>query len=423
MPSPSTHNPATTTTRTDHVLVARQPIFDRKRELFGYELLFRDANPDQSGLAGDDVDAGDAATATTINTSLNVVGLGALTGGKKALINITRKVLLDEMYTILPPDLVVMELLETVEPDEDVIAACRKLKAAGYELALDDFVFHPRFQPLLDMTDILKVDFLLSTPEQRLEIATKFRGKMRLLAEKVESHEDVAEGMKLGYSYFQGYFYCKPQLMSSRKVPADKRNYLRFLQEVNREDASFEKLEEVVKQEMSLSVKLLRYLNSAAFGLRTQVTSIKHAMSMLGINPLRKWASLVAMTSMGEQGGGPVVTTCLGRARFCELVGKNMPKAPLEMHRFLVGLLSGIDAMLSCHMSDVLEQLTLATAVKEALMGQKTQLRDVLDLSIAYEQADWQRVTGLSTTLGIANSVIASAGKEAARWADEVSVV
>lgn len=411
------------TARVENVLIARQPIFDRYQGLFGYELLFRETAANQSGLHGEDVDAGDAATATTINNSLNLVGLQALTGGKKALINVTRKVVVDEIYTVLPRELVILELLETVEPDEEVIAGCRRLKDAGYELALDDFVFHPRFKPLLELTDILKVDFLLSNRDQRKMMAEQFGGRMRLLAEKVETHEDVAQATRLGYTYFQGFYYCKPQLMSSRQVPAGKRNYVRFLEEVNREDVSFDRLESVVKQEMSISVKLLRYLNSAAFSLRSQVTSIKHAMALLGLEQLRKWASLVAMTSIAEPRGAQLVATCLARARFCELVGPSMRPPPSDMHLFLTGLLSCIDAMLGCRMTDVLAQLTLPTDVKLSLLGSRTKLREVLELAMAHEQADWRRVTSLSTTLGLTASTIARASHEAARWADRVSAI
>ena len=409
--------------RVENVLIARQPIFDRYQGLFGYELLFRDTAANQSGLNGDDVEAGDAASATTINNSLNLVGLQALTGGKKALINVTRKVVVDEIYTVLPRELVILELLETVDPDAEVIEACRKLKDAGYELALDDFVFHPRFKPLLELTDILKVDFLLSNRDQRKMMAEQFGGRMRLLAEKVETHEDVAQATRLGYTYFQGFYYCKPQLLSSRQVPAGKHNHVRFLEEVNREDASFERLESVVKQEMSLSVKLLRYLNSAAFSLRSQVTSIKHAMALMGLDQLRKWASLVAMTSIAEPRGAQLVATCLARARFCELVGATMRPAPSDMHLFLAGLLSCIDAMLGCRMTDVLAQLSLPSDVKLALLGARNRLREVLDLALAHEQADWRRVTSLSATLGVTASTIARAGHEAARWSDRVSAI
>ncbi len=407
--------------RPAEVLVARQPIFDSQRELFGYELLFRDTDPEQSNISGENGTVGDAATAATINNSVNLLGLHALTGGKKALINITRRVLLDEIYTVLPRELAVIELLETVEPDRDVVDACRRLKGAGYQLALDDFVFHPRFEPLLELADILKVDFLLSPSPQRRAIAQRFGTRLKLLAEKVETHADVAEARGLGYAFFQGFFYCKPQLMRSRQVPAGRRNVLAFLQEVSREDVCFDRLENVVKQEMALSVKLLRYLNSSAFGLRCEVTSIKHALSLLGLDALRKWASLVAMTSIAERRGAALVTTCLARARFCETIGPAVRPPPGEMDLFLTGLLSGIDAMLSCRMIDVLHQLTLPDPVRDALTGSRNTLRDVLDLALASELADWHRVTSLCATLGLTCPAVARAGVEAAAWADRVS--
>ena len=407
----------------DDVFIARHPIFDRQRELIGYELLFRTSSDNRSGVDGDGDRVGDQATARIINHCVNLMGLSSLTGGKRALINVTRRLLLDEVYTVLPREQVVIELLETVEPDPDVIAACRKLKNAGYQLALDDFVFDPRFKPLLELTDILKIDFLLTSPAQRRMLAERYSSSIKLLAEKVETHEDVQEALRLGYVYFQGFFYCKPQIFRTRQVPASQMKCMRFMQEVTREDVSFAKLEALVKQDVALSVKLLRYLNSAAFSLRNEVTSIRHALALLGLQQLRKWAALVATTCMADTGDTALTGVSLVRARFCENLAAIVRDGPSGMDLFLTGLLSTLDAMLHVPMDELLKDLSISDAVKAALLGGRNRARDVFDLAMACERAEWNRVGGMCDMLGITSTQAARAYQDAVHWASRVATL
>ncbi len=407
----------------DDVFIARHPIFDRQRDLMGYELLFRTSSENRSGVDGGTEAVGDQATARIINHCVNLIGLSSLTGGKKALINVTRRLLLDEVYTVLPREQVVIELLETVEPDPDIIAACRKLKNAGYQLALDDFVFDPRFQPLLELSDILKIDFLDTPPVQRRVLAQRYGSTIKLLAEKVETHEDVQEALDLGYSYFQGYFYCKPQILRTRQIPASQFKCLRFMQEVTREDVSFAKLEALVKQDVTMSVKLLRYLNSAAFSLRNEVGSIRHALALLGLQQLRKWAALVATTCMAEAGDTALVGMSLLRARFCENLAAVVRQAPPAMDLFLTGLLSTLDALLHRPMNELLSELSIPDIAKDALLGKRNRVRDVFDLALACERAEWGRIGGMCDMLGITASQAARSHQDAVHWASRVATL
>ena len=396
------------------IFVARQPIFDRRRKVVAYELLFR------SGMQNFfDYHDADVAASRVIDGSLLGFGLDKLTAGKRAFINFTRSVLINQLYALLPPRYAVVELLETVEPDDEVVEACQQLKDQGYTLALDDFVFDPKFRPLIALADVIKVDFLLSDSNQRRELAGHLRGEdVELLAEKVETHEDFTEAMELGYKYFQGYFFCKPEIVRRREIPGFKLNYLRFIQEVNRLDMDFDRLEVIIKQELSLSVKLLRYLNSAWFGWRHEVDSIRHAVRLLGERQIKKWASLVAMTGMGEDKPAELVVTSLVRARFCESLGGLVGLKHRELELFLMGLLSLMDALMDRPLEEAFEGMSVSADVRAALLGGRSPLRPVYDIVEAYERGEWERLTAVVTELGVTESVIAQLYADSVEWAD-----
>jgi EAL and modified HD-GYP domain-containing signal transduction protein len=400
-----------------NVFVGRQPILDRDRHVFGYELLFRSNLKDNFFAARD----GDRASSATIHNSLNVMGLSAISNGHRAFVNITRQLLVNELYMVMPPAEAVIELLETVEPDAEVVAACRKLKDAGYLLALDDFVFRPGYEPLLEIADFVKIEFLGRSAEERAATVEQFAQRNTcLIAEKVETNEDFEQGLNLGYSYFQGYFFCKPEIVAGRDVPAFKRNYLRFLHETTKPVLDFALLEQVVKEEPSLSVKLLRYLNSAMFGLRTKVDSIRQALALMGEKQLKQWASLVALTSLGEDKPSELVTLCLVRARCCEVLCPLMDLKGRELDLFLLGLLSAVDALLDRPLNEVLSEMPVAHDVKAALLGSTTLLGSVYGLVIACERGNRRLITALSSKLGISEEKVGRIYCESMLWADAI---
>ena len=318
------------------IFVARQPILNRKQKTVAYELLFR-TGWDNAFPQSDPSQASNK----IIHDSMMEFGFEFLVGNNQAYVNITRELLLGEQYSVLPTSGVVLELTEDVKPDPDVLAACHRLKESGYMLALDDFVFDDGYGPLLEIADVVKVDFLATSREEREQLAKKLtQYNVALLAEKVETGEDFKEGCKLGYNLFQGYFFCEPEIVTRNEIPRFKLNYLRFLQEINSPDVDYDQLEEVIKQEVSLSMKLLRYLNSAALGLSLEVTSIKHALVLLGERNIRKWASAIALASLGEDKPSELAVTGLVRARFCENIGREEGFDGSETDMFLMGMLS-----------------------------------------------------------------------------------
>lgn len=395
--------------------VARQPIFDRHRRVHAYELLFR-SGPENVFRHHDP----DQASSEVIDTAVQGLGFRTLTGNRRAFINVTRQVLLDELYTLLPPDRVVVELLETVKPDDDVVAACRTLKERGYTLALDDFVFEPGYERLVELADIIKVDFVLLDRNGRARLQDRLQGSgIQLLAEKVESYDEFSEAVDLGYELFQGYFFCRPQMLEGQDIPRFKINYLRFIEEVNRPDLELERLAEVIEQELSLSVKLLRYLNSAAFGWRHDVASIEHAVRLLGEEQIRRWASLVAMMNLGEDKPAELAVSSLVRARFCESLGSEAGLKPRESELFLVGLLSHVDAFLDRPLAVAVAELGIGADVRQAILENGSPLTPVFATATAFERGQWTRIPVLADAIDVPEAEVAKLYYRSIEWTDQ----
>ncbi len=388
--------------------VARQPIFDRAGAVIAYELLFR------SGVQNYFQGVGSAyATSRVIHDTLHLFGLDELTGTARAYINVDREVLAGDTVYLLPAARTTVEILETVAPDEEVIRACRALKSHGYELALDDFIFSDGYEPLVDLADVIKVDFRQTTGDERRAVVERHRREgLRFLAEKVESAAEQAEADAAGYSLFQGYFFCRPEMIAAREISPNKLTCLRLMQAAMEPSIDFEQLEAQVRSDAALSIKLLRYLNSAGMGVRREVTSIRQAMVLLGERPLRRWIALLAVASLSEDRSPQVMTTALVRALFCEGLGARWTPTPRDGEAFFVGLLSLADAMTGRPMSDVLGALAVTENVKGALLGEGP-LASMLRLATAYERGDWGPAVIEGRRHGLDETSVATAYEEA----------
>jgi len=391
--------------------IARQPIFDDKLKLFGYELLFRASSENVFRPYK-------SASDSLIVDSTSLFGLQSLTGHAKAFINLDLFALQRGTARLLPPDQVVIEILENITPTQEVVHLCAELCNEGYTLALDDYVGHPKWEPLIPLVKFLKVDFRACDPPARAAIANRHRAQpgadansMRLLAEKVESNNDLLEARSLGYVYFQGYFFCKPSTLSVREIPGNKLNCLRLLHLVASPDFSYDAVEELLKTDPALVYKLLRYLNSWLVAIRGEIHSIREAIALLGEKEFRRWISVLAVVAMASDKPHELIRTALTRAFFCEALAKSLPAptAPLikSSDLFLMGLLSVTDAILDRPMEQVLASLPIANEVRAALCGSANQHRDVYDVLLAYERADWPGMSAASARLGIDESSVA----------------
>lgn len=396
--------------------IARQPIFDTRGRVFAYELLFR------SGLHNYfDSDNFDQASASVIANSHLLFNLEQMTGNTKAFLNCTHKVLLEDLMTTLPHQQAVVEILEDVAPDPAVIAACQRLKKLGYTLALDDFVYHQNFEPLLDLADIVKVDFLLSSLEEQEQLAKRLipRG-IKMLAEKVETPEVYEQARKMGYQLFQGYFFSKPVIISRKDIPTNKIQFLRILKDVHAENVDFKKLAMTIQSEVSLTYKLLKLINSAAFALRHRVTSILQALSLLGLREIRSWVSLLSISSMADDKPAELVISSLIRARLCEHLAIPSKMGERKSDLFLMGLFSLLDVIMSRPLDEILKEITVEDDIFAALTGTDGPLRDILKLVIAMEQGAWKTVSNLTTAMNIDEQQLPAAYREAVKWAQDI---
>jgi c-di-GMP-related signal transduction protein len=391
--------------------LARQPILNRGRELFAYELLFRSSL--QNSCDGVNLEV---ASSSVLDTSF-LIGFEKITGGHPMFINCPRDFLLRDYVSLFPPKSVVIEILETVKPDQEIVEACRRLKQAGYSIALDDFVDSPEWAPLVEIADIIKVDFRLTDRNEQSAIVSRYAGKkIRMLAEKVETQEEFAAGLQIGYSLFQGYFFCRPEIMQHRALPSSKFAYLELLRASTAPEFDIRTLASRIKHEPSLTFRLLRYLNSAAFGLRSEIHSVEHALSLLGERELRKWIAVVSVGVLADGKPDELMTVPLIRGRFCELMATlaGMPGHASDL--FLMGLLSVMDAILDQPLDSILAQIPVRAEIKEALLARTGLYWQLLEIAIAHERADWEKVSVLVSETGMNEDRVSSLYVTAVHW-------
>src|SRR5579885_177380 len=396
--------------------IARQPVFDRKQRIFGYELLFRSSS--ENSFDGRDVN----------QASLNVIANGVLfhvleelTEKHKAFVNFSRDALLGDYALFLPKELTIVEVLEGVSIDDDVLSGLTRLKDKCYCIALDDVVSTERLHNLLDLVHIVKVDMALSTPDQRQDLAEILAPRgISLLAEKVETHDQFCEAADLGFHYFQGYFFARPLVISRRDIPAFQANYFRMLQAIHRPQLDRKEIERLIKQESSFCYKLLRYLNSPFFGFRSTIQSIRHAVSLLGERHIKNWASMLVLTALSDDRPEELIATSLRRAHFCEALAGATGYRGREDDLFLLGLLSLIDAILGRPKSEIFAQLPIQEEIKSALLEQPSRMRTLLHLIEAYEKADWDQVSLLAGSLHVEEEAVTAAYLASVEWAREV---
>jgi c-di-GMP-related signal transduction protein len=392
--------------------IARHPIFDTRLQVYAYELLFRGGPQNYFQPARN-------ASASLIADSVTLFDLQNLTGHARAFMNVDELALRLRVPQLLPPDRIVVEILETVNPTEEIVAACRELCNSGYVLALDDFVDYPRMTPLIELAQFLKIDFQLQNAEARQKIAKKYGGgQLALIAEKVETENELAEARKLGFSYFQGYFFCKPSMIEAREIPGDKLLLLRLLNAVATPEPGYAAIEELLKHEASLLYRLLRYLNSPLLGIRGEIHSIRQALALLGDNEFRRWVSIFSVVAMSGDKPPELVRTALTRAYFCEDFSASIGLADKKSAMFLMGLLSITDALLDKPMAEVLAPLPVTEAIKSALIGGQNRYREVLELLVALERAEWSQLSSHVRRLGCSEESIPDAYNSAIRKAN-----
>jgi EAL and modified HD-GYP domain-containing signal transduction protein len=399
------------------VFVARQPIFDARDRLFAYELLYR-SSAQQNWASGATPDQ--MCTDTVIHSVLSI-GLDRLTGGAVSFVNLTRELLMRGLYELFDPRTVVVELLETVEPDEEVIAACERLVAAGYRLALDDFVYSPAYEPLLALASVIKVD-VLDREESELEaLASRLKQfDVRLLAERVETAAVRDSCRAMGFDLFQGYYYSRPEILSKRELSIEQATMVRLMNLLTDDSQAETAIEDAFRSDPSLSYKLLRIVNSAAFGGR-EIESISFALRLLGRTSLHQWLTILLVSTVGTQSGvsRELVKVALVRARFCELIGLKQRKRDQAGSLFLVGMFSMLDVLMQMPMEEIVVRMALGHDVRNALLRREGPLAPTLGLAVAYDSADWNEARAAADAVGVPLDQIAVLYADSLAWARE----
>ena len=372
------------------VYLARQPIFDKKMKIAGYELLYRRSmNNYFEGL--DD----NQATADLINNAFLVMPFYELTGGTRAFINFSAEMLIKEIPLVLPRKSIVVEVVERVEATQEVLDALTKLKGVGYTIALDDFAFGETNLPFLELADIVKVEFPNVDAAKQRHYIKQYGKRIKFLAEKVETREDYQRAVEMGYSFFQGYFFSRPVMEKRKEIASLPSILMRIMTELNRSDPDYQTLTEIIETDVGLSYKLLRLAGSVFFGTKGDVYTVKQALVRMGMNEIRKWIYLLLFKNVQNVENHELITNCLIRAKFMEMLATRAGGSRKYYDYFLAGLFSAIDILLDTTMEIAVKELPIIPEVKEALLGASNGIRQALDLVLNYEIGNWDKVDAL----------------------------
>jgi EAL and modified HD-GYP domain-containing signal transduction protein len=365
---------------------ARQPIFDRKRKIFGHEFFYRPGS--QNCFVGATPEDSEEATLRMVDNSI-LYDFEWLTGGGKAFLNSTRMFLTGSLVTLLPRKSTVLELPDDIEADDDLVEACRSIRCKGYQLSLSKFVPRAGIERLLPIADYIKIDFRLSGKAQRREILAYLKSQetsAQLLAEKVETEEEFKMALQEGFHLFQGYFFCAPAMFARDQVPTNTLNYIRLLAAVSKPDYDWWEVEGLVRDDPSLLYRLLRLVNSAGFATSGAITSVHSALIILGEAKFRKLALLTTATELAKDKPSELLFLALQRANFCELAAYTLQQDPSE--QYLFGMVSLLPALLGTSVKQVVDLLPLSLPFKAALMGESNGIATALNTMKRYEMGD-----------------------------------
>ncbi|WP_069998609.1 EAL and HDOD domain-containing protein [Cellulosilyticum sp. I15G10I2] len=397
------------------VYVARQPIFDRRMNVYGYELLYRRSM--NNFYEGAD---GSQATAETINNAFFVMHFDELTSGTRAFINFSEELLEMEIPCLLPKEIIVIEILENIKITEKIINLCRKFKSQGYMLALDDFVFSEEYIPLIEMADIIKVEFSVVNQLEQHRLINKYKDKVKFLAEKIETRAEYEIARKMGYDYFQGYFFSKPVIIKGKEIVSLNINLIRIIKQLNQNEPDYQKITEIIERDLGLSYKLLRVANSVLLGSMHKVYSIKQALVRLGTIEIMKWIYLMMLKEIQTVENKELIRTSLVRGKLMEYLAFELDMKHRHLEFFMTGVFSSVDVLVNQDMEEIVKALPLTTEVAEALVGDRNKLREILDGVIDYEMFNWSETEGEESFLGITRERFMRAYLEALKWVMEL---
>jgi c-di-GMP-related signal transduction protein len=401
------------------VYVGRQPILDRGWNIAGYELLFRSGHANFRDST-DDV----SATSQVIANAVLGFGLDRLLGDKPAFINFDRTLLLGDWTTVLPPEKVVIEILEGVAPDRQVLTACESLRERGYALAFHPSGDNERAAEFAPFVDILRVDFQKTTPSDQEALVRRYqKHSIRMIAGKVETEDEFVRASQLGYHYFQGFFFASPVVLQTSRVPASKAGGLRLVKLIQHDDMDFDSVEEVIRFDIAFSHSLLTYVNSAAFQWPNRIESVRQGLLLLGADGVRKWAWMASLSSLGENRPPVLMAQVLMRGRFSEVIARLMTLPAGDADPFLIGMFSLLDAILQRPIEGILDEMNIGPHIRLALLGAPgvaNPLSLVLKIVKAYELGDFAQVDAVAQIIGMSPDELSAGYMECLSWVETV---
>lgn len=397
------------------IFIARQGIYDIKGNVVAYELLYRDSLKNSFNQLIEENEA-----TYSVIQNISSFGLEALTNNRRAFVNFPEALIKENIATLLPKEKVVIEILESVNPTIEVINNLLFLKNLGYYIALDDVDNYENIVKFIDVVDIVKVDFSLASKYEREKIAIFCkRNNIDLLAEKIETKEDLEEAKEEGYKYFQGYYYSRPSVFLGKDIAVKNTSVFMLLVELVKDDFDIDRVEDIMKNDIALTYKFLRFINSSYFSFLQEVKSIKQAIMLIGKEELKKWLSILSFVTMSSENDEYAKNTII-RARLCEEIAREI-NCKDESAAFMVGLFYNIHMMIEKDINYVVDTLPLNIEIKNAILGKDNMFKDILDLVIAYENIDKKEIILLCNKLGINKGKLLELYYESINWSSKIS--
>ena len=393
------------------VFVGRQPIYDRKLGVYGYELLFR------SGVANNAAGAvsADGATSQTIVNTFIEIGLEKIVGTRYAFINLTENFFLEEDKLPISPRQVILEVLEDIPVTDKLIAAVKRLHKQGFIIALDDYIYSPEHKPLIEMAEIIKIDLMAMSRDELIKHVKLLKPfNKKLLAEKIETLDEFEHCVDLGFDYFQGYFLSKPRIIKSATLPQNKLAIMNILALLQDADSDIDDIDEAISSDVAMSYKILKLMNSAFFNFTNKIESIKQALLLLGRKKLNSWASMTAMSKLDDQ-PSEMIRIAMTRAKMCELLAEQANLKPIENY-FTTGLFSALDILMQSPLDILLKPLPISDELRSAVINKEGVMGEALTCTLAYETSDWENVKFQN----LSDNDIYVANVEAVSWANMV---
>ncbi|WP_059022247.1 EAL and HDOD domain-containing protein [Vibrio coralliirubri] len=398
--------------------VARQPILNRKKNTLGYELLFRDG---ERNAYPAHIESNRATYRLIVENFLSV-GLNPSIPSSRCFINFPYQSLIRRLPLSLPKDKVVVEILETCQPTDELLEAVKELYQAGYMIALDDFTSTPEWERFLKYTHIVKLDIMQMGLDEACDLVKAHQGKkFSFLAERVETEQEFQQAKEAGFKFFQGYFFSKPEIIKTKYISPEQVIAMELFQEVCKPDVDFQRVESIVAKDVALSYKLLRFVNTMSPRLEVTISSFRQALVYLGQEKLKMFVSLAVASYVSDKKPKELYGLSLQRAQFCQRMSRYQAFEGHTEQAFMIGLFSLLDALLDLSLENLVEQLPLCKSIKVALLRREGPYGTLLALEESFEHADWQQIDEHCADLGLSVDQVKTELTEARRWSHTVT--